>query len=107
MQLATFKIFPSPDTEASVVEILETVKVLLDTQVDCLQCSLAIEPGENTAICFSEIWASRQAHDRHLRSTIFIRILEALELSTRQPVIDFYEIAPIGGMEVIEKAQRT
>ena len=107
MQLATFKLFPAPGTEDSVVEILETVKVHLDTQVDCLQCSVAIETGEYTAIRFSEIWTSREARDLHLRSAIFMRILEALELSTRQPVIDFYEMSAIGGLDVIEKAQRT
>jgi hypothetical protein len=69
---------------------------------DCLDCSVAVEWGEGGAVCYMELWRTREALDRQLRSALFCRVLEAMELSNKPPLIDFFEINSIGGMELME-----
>ena len=69
---------------------------------DCLDCIVAVEWGEGGAICYIELWRTREALARQLRSPLFGRVLEAMELSHKPPLIDFLEVNSIGGMELME-----
>lgn len=96
------KIYSSAGHEHNIIEVLHSMKGPMANLVDCLDCFIAVEWGEGSAICYMEKWRSREALDRHLRSPLFCRVLEAMELSRKPPRIDFYEISGIGGMELVE-----
>jgi len=52
-----------------------------------------------------ERWRSREALERHLRSPLYCRVLEAMELSRQPPEVEFFAVQDIGGLELVEKAR--
>jgi quinol monooxygenase YgiN len=102
MFLSLIKIYPLPGHDHNVLEVLDSMKGPVTALVDCLDCIVAVEWGEGGAICYIELWRSREALARQLRSPLFGRVLEAMELSHKPPLIDFLEVNSIGGMELME-----
>ena len=102
MLLSMIKIFPSPGCEHNVIEVLGSMKGPIATLVDCLDSSVSVEWGEGNAICYMEWWRTREGLDRHLGSSLFCRVLEAMELSRKPPVVNFYEMNGIGGLNLME-----
>jgi quinol monooxygenase YgiN len=105
MNLAIFKIYPAPGHAPAVLDVLESMKTALASASDCLDCTLAFETGEEGAIVYTELWRSLEALKTHLRSHIFLRILEAMEFSRSAPKVVFFDVSEIGGMDLIEVAR--
>lgn len=105
MYIAAIKIYPPTGREQSVIDVLETLRGPVARNADCLGCSLAIEPGEGGAICYTERWRDRAALDRHLQSPLYSRVLEAMECSRQAPGVEFYEVSDSGGLEMVELAR--
>lgn len=105
MNLAIFKIFPAQGNAPAVLEVLESMRASLAPVAACLECTVAFETGEDGAIVYTERWQSGEALREHLRSNIFLRVLEAMEYSRCAPEIAFYAVSEVGGMEQIEIAR--
>ena len=88
-----------------VLDLLKSLKGPVSILSGCLGCFVALEKDEDDAICYMERWQTREALDHHLRSQIYGRILEAMEFSRVTPVVEFYEITEVGGLELIEKVR--
>lgn len=100
------KIFPPGGHEHSVIDILDSLKGPIMAITDCLDCSIMIETDRSSAVCYTEQWRTRKALELHLRSTLFSRVLEAMECSYQPPIVEFYEINAIGGLELVEQARQ-
>jgi quinol monooxygenase YgiN len=105
MNVAIFKIYPAPGQAPAVLDVLESMKTVLASAGDCLECTVALETGEEGGIIYTERWQSRESLMAHLRSHIFLRILEAMEYSRSAPKVMFFEVTDIGGMDLIEMAR--
>ena len=88
-----------------IIDVLESVKVVIANLPDCLECSVAVEAEEDGQVFYMEQWRTREALDRHLRSPLYSRVLEAIELSRTVPEIAFFEVSGVGGLELVEKAR--
>ena len=51
---------------------------------------------------YVEQWESEEDLQRHIRSDLYRRILEAMELSCRSPEVSFHSVSATAGMELIE-----
>lgn len=106
MYLALIKIYPSPEMEPVIVDVLESLKGPNAANADCLDCTITVgDDDESRVICYTERWRSREALDCHLRSPFYGRILEAMEFSQLPPVALFYEVNDAGGLELVELAR--
>jgi quinol monooxygenase YgiN len=105
MILSQIKIYPAQGYAASIIDVLQSVQVLLASVSDCLHASVSIESGEIETILYLEKWRSRESLDEHLRSNAYTRILEALELSCRSPEVSFFEGLEVGSLEIVEMAR--
>lgn len=105
MLQSVVKIYPPPGSEQAILEVLESMKGPIAALDYCLGCSITVEVGEGGAICYTEQWRTREALDRHLRSPLYSRVLEAMECSSTLPEVEFYELTEVGGLELIEKAR--
>lgn len=99
------RIYPRPGAEQTVLDVLESMKGQIAAISDCLGCSITVEVGEGGAICYTEQWRDREALDRHLRSSLYGRVLEAMECSQSPPEIEFFEVTEVGGLELVEKVR--
>jgi quinol monooxygenase YgiN len=102
MLLSLITIYPFPENESKVIEVLDSIQVLIATNGDCLGCFFIAGTEADTSICYMERWRTREALDRHLRSHLYCRVLEAMELSRKPPTVEFYEMKGIGGLDVIK-----
>lgn len=105
MFLSLVIIHPVPDDVAKVVDILASTRSILATNGDCCGCLLATEAGGGEIVYYLERWATRAALERHLRSPLYGRVLEAMELSGKRPTVEFFEIGALGGLEMVERVR--
>ena len=105
MIISLIKIYPAKGHAADIVDVFQSVKVMLASVPDCLHSAVSIEGDENGAIFYLEKWLSREAFDEHLRSSTYMMVLEALEFSCRNPEVSFFDGSEIGGLDVVEMAR--
>jgi quinol monooxygenase YgiN len=105
MIISIIKIYPPTGSEQRIIDVLESIKVLIVNLSDCLECSVAVEAGKDEQICYMEQWRTREALDRHLQSPLYGRVMEAMELSRLMPEIAFFESSSIGGLELVKNAR--
>ena len=103
MLLSLITIHPLPEDESKVIDVLDSIQGLIAANADCLGCLFTAGMGKS--ICYMERWRTREALDRHLRSHLYCRVLEAMELSRIPPTVEFYTISSIGGLDLIENVR--
>ena len=87
------------------IEILRSVLDLTRPTPGCLGCYLAEEDSLQKPIRYAEQWESEETLHAHLRSELYRRVLEALELSKRPPEVKFYFTSETKGFELIESVR--
>lgn len=102
MVISILKVFPPPANRDAILEILRSVIDLILGQPGCLACACYEEHNNSRAVLYVEQWASKEALHRHIRSSLYRRIISAMELADKAPEIRFYEVAQPMGMELIE-----
>lgn len=105
MLLSLITIHPVPGDESKVLDVLDSVQGLIAANADCRDCLFTAVVGPGKSICYMERWRTREALDRHLRSPLYCRVLEAIELSRTPPTVEFYEIISLGGLDLIESVR--
>ncbi len=100
--LALVKIMPTPENRKEVLDILISIKGPTQAIQGCLDCDICEEEGDNGRIVFFEHWLTWEDFIRHIRSDLYGRMLEAMELSSREPEVSFFEVSAMKGMELIE-----
>ena len=85
------------------VDILRTMENLTRSKPGCQCCCIYEQLNDNHAVLYVEQWESREALQQHVRSTMYMRLLTAMELSSEAPEIQFYEVSQTMGMEMIEE----
>lgn len=105
MIISLIKIYPATGHAADIIDVFQSVKVLLGSVPDCLHATVSIEGDENGAIFYLEKWRSREALDDHLRSSTYMMVLEALEFSCKNPEVSFFDGVEVGGLDVVGMAR--
>ena len=97
------RLFPSTSQRTQVIDLLRSVQDLTLRVPGCLACWLSEEEYSPNRIRFAQQWESEQSLHHHLRSELYLKVLSAMELSKRQPEVDFYHTSRREGFELIEK----
>ncbi len=100
--MALVKIMPTPENRKEVLDILVSIKGPTQAIPGCLTCSICEEEGDDGIIVFFEHWRTWEDFIRHIRSDLYARMLEAMELSCKEPEVSFFEVSAMKGMELIE-----
>ncbi|WP_193352720.1 putative quinol monooxygenase [Desulfuromonas sp. TF] len=106
MRLSLIKIVPLPEKRQEVLDILLSMKGPTQASVGCMNCSIYVEHGEDQAILYIEQWRSIGEMHRQMRSSLYARLLEGMELSSTVPEVCIYEVASTCGLELIEAVRR-
>jgi quinol monooxygenase YgiN len=89
-------------------EAMETLSSLADWsrfEGGCISCRVYRDVEVESAILIVQLWKSREALERYLRTEEFQQVLLLLEMAVEPPEIWFDEISRSSGMETIEKAR--
>jgi len=103
---AILKVFPSARQQPQVVEILRTVQDLTRPAAGCAGCWVSEENFPQPHIRYAEQWESEESLHEHLKSSLYRRVLAAMELSTKQPEINYYYTGAERGFDLIEQVRR-
>lgn len=98
------KISPNPDKRQEIIEILRTVRGVALAAPGCSSCSV-YEEYDEAAIVYMERWDTEAEMKQHIRSPLYLRVLEAMELSDKTPEIIFYTVAKSDGIALISEVR--
>jgi len=104
MILAMVKISPDPVKRQELIDILLTVKGPALATSGCRSSSV-YEEYDETAIVYLELWDTEVELKQHIRSSLYSRLLEAMELSVNTPEIYYYTIAKEAGINLISEVR--
>ena len=102
MIIASIRIDPMPDKRQAVIEVLVSVKNMTRLKTGCTNCEIYEEHGDGQKILYIEKWQTKEAMYQHIRSKLYLRVLNAIELSSEPPEICFHEDSETTGIELIE-----
>jgi quinol monooxygenase YgiN len=102
MVISFIKLLPQPDKRQAMIDILKNMEALTRGKPDCKCCCVYEQLNDTKAILYLEQWQNREALERHVQSSMYMRLLTAMELSGEAPEIQFVEASETMGLEFIE-----
>jgi quinol monooxygenase YgiN len=103
MLISLITINPGAGKRQAVLEILHSMKGPTLAEHGCNACCIFEEHGDEPTVSYLELWNSPEEMARHIRSPLYNRVLEAMELSASPPEIGFHSVAETQGIELIER----
>ena len=103
--IGTVRITPPPERHADVLEVLRSVQGRIQDQSGCIDCHVYEEEGPEPAIVLVERWRTEESLEVHLRSNLYMRVLESIEFSGAPPDIRFDHVSASEGIERIERSR--
>lgn len=101
MELTTLRIFPSHEQRRHVLSLLRSIQGHTSVKLGCRYCRICEEDGPDEAILHMECWDCEEEFERHIRSDMYRRVLEAMELSRIPPELKFHRITESRGLELV------
>jgi quinol monooxygenase YgiN len=101
--ISTLRIVPSLRQRSELLEILRSVLGPIETQPGCLSCHIHEEDGPEHATVFCAHWETEAALQSHIRSKLYLRLLEAGDLSNQPPEFCFHHVSKTQGMDLIQQ----
>ena len=102
MFISFIKLLPQPDKRQAMIDILKNMEALTSAKPDCICCCVYEQINDRRAVLYIEKWQTREAFDLHVQSSMYMRLLTAMELSGEAPEIQFCWVSETMGMELIE-----
>ena len=103
---ATLTITPPPGLLAPLLRDLRTIAAPIRVEPGCLACKVFEDVDDRGSLTLWERWLSLADFQRHLRTARYRQILQLLELSTRDPRLQFHLVSRTLGMEAIRIAHK-
>jgi quinol monooxygenase YgiN len=102
MIMSLLKITPQPDKQREVMGLLDFIIARTRINPQCLSSSIYREDSDKT-ILYLEKWQGMEDFCLHIKSSSYMSILAAMELSTSPPEMSVSESVEPDGMELIKK----
>ena len=96
------KLLPQSDKRQAMIDILKSMQAWTRTKPDCICCTVYEQANDTHAVLYVEQWQTKEAFDRHVQSSMYMRLLTAIELGSDPPDIQFHEVSQTSGIEMIE-----
>ncbi len=102
MILASTELVPRPDTREALLEVLRFVQERVKGKPGCLQSQVFEAADGSHVILYLEYWDSERPLHAHIQSSLYLRLLHAMDFVAEKPRISFHAIAQTESMELIE-----
>lgn len=71
----------------------------------CIACNVFQSCQDENELLVEMEWNSEEDLIRHLQSDTYKRLLLVMELSARPPVVQFYTVQELRGLDLVEEAR--
>jgi quinol monooxygenase YgiN len=102
MVIAILKIKPIPERWHELLSLLRSIQGPTLVKPGCLASEIYEMHGDDSLIQYIEHWHTKEDLSGHIQSDLFLRLLFAMEMASKEPEIRFYEVAEARGLEFIE-----
>ncbi|HTZ49382.1 MAG TPA: antibiotic biosynthesis monooxygenase family protein [Verrucomicrobiae bacterium] len=92
-------------SEEQFEDALESLVGAMQTQTGCLGCRLLKSSPREKWVYVLARWETQKDLIRHLQSEIYKKLILLMELSTAPPVLEFYSVLEISGLDLVEAAR--
>ncbi len=72
-------------------------------QAGCISCQCHEKLDNKNHFVLIEEWMTQEDLEHHLRSNEYKKILALMDISNKEPIINFHSVGNTAGMELIEK----
>ena len=103
MVIALLELMPQIEKRQAMLEVLSYVQERVRSKSECLDCGVFEATNGSRLVLYVEQWKSVKDLHAHLRSGLYSRILNAVELACEEPRISFHEISQTESMELIRQ----
>lgn len=102
MIIAVLELVPEVQKRQAMLEVLKFVEDRVRTKPECLDCGVFEEANRGgERVVYVEQWRSAKDLHAHLKSGLYLRILNAMEFACEEPRISFHEVSQTESMELI------
>jgi quinol monooxygenase YgiN len=102
MVISLIELVPELDSRQAMLEILRFVESRIAHNPGCVCCRIYEGLDEDHTILYFEQWDSEQSLYTHIRSSLYLPVLNAIDLSRCAPKITFHGLSNMGSMDLIE-----
>lgn len=103
MIMAVVELVPRVEKRQAMLEILRFVEERVRAKPECLECGVFEATDETQQVLYLEQWKSANGLQAHIKSSLYLWILNAMELACEEPRISFHQVSQTRSMELIEK----
>ena len=101
MILSFIEVRPLPGNREKILELLQFLVDSLETRRGCLAAGVYEADDEKGTILYLEQWGSDEEFRRYVQSTLYLGVLNALDLAREPPVVKFHEVSDTKSMDLI------
>ena len=105
MIIEQMSISAPPGERDQLCSALASVTGPIEVQPGCLSCRITQSCQESNEIFIQAKWATTEDLIRHLQSEIYKRLLLLMELSPKPPVVQFYMVEEVRGLDLVKEAR--
>jgi len=103
MVMAVMEFKPFIEKRQAMLEILRFVVERVRRNRECLDCGVFEGADQREKVLYVEQWQCADDMNSHICSRLYLNILNAMELASEKPKINFFEISETQSLELIEK----
>jgi quinol monooxygenase YgiN len=107
MIIALVELLPSPGNKQAILEILRIAQRGARTKASCVGCDIYETVDSSHKILYLEQWRNVEDLHRHIQSSMYLRVLNAMDLSAEPPTVVFYKVSDTKSMDLIESLRGT
>jgi quinol monooxygenase YgiN len=101
--IAVIEFVPVTNKRDALIQALRYVGEHVRLRPECISCGVFEAADSTMHVLYVEQWESPKGLDAHIRSSLYLRILQAMELAAEAPKISFHEISRTRSLELIEQ----
>jgi quinol monooxygenase YgiN len=98
----TLGITVPPGRRQEIVEVFWSLLGPIRADSGCRTCGLYQEVGNEETLLYVEEWEKAEPLEHHMRSGRYERLLCVMEASARPPVLRYYTVSDVRGLEYLE-----
>ena len=102
MIISIMELTPTSEKRQAVLEILRFTEDRARIKAGCMGCGVYEASDESGTILYMEQWRSREDLHRYIQSSLYLGILNAMDLGQEPPEISFHQVLDTESRELIE-----
>jgi quinol monooxygenase YgiN len=106
MIIAMTQLVPQDGRREAMLEVLQFVGNRVAHTPDCVSSVSYEAVGERGEILYVEHWDSERRLESHIRSALYLRLMNAFELASEPPKVSFHTVSMTRSLAFVEELRR-